>query len=63
MDKGIICECGNEKFWFFGSYVRCVKCLNEFKDTTIYSDGIFVWMRRYNKETNSYHRNWEKYEF
>jgi hypothetical protein len=64
-------ECGNNKFWFFWNFVRCPKCLNEYKTTetvtmTDRSQRIPVnynvpenWLRRFNNETHQY-SNWEK---
>ena len=71
MDKSFKCECGNEDFWYFGKFVRCPKCLNEYKCESIYhapsyrlqSSGFTTteyWMRRFNKETNQYDKNWEQ---
>ena len=74
MDKNFICECGNEEFWFFWGYVRCIKCFNEYKRTfpefhnikgdgfggIEYNDGPEFWMRRFDKDKNQYHDNWEK---
>jgi len=67
MDKSLKCECGNEHFWFFWGYVRCPKCFNEYKQTIKtfddeddISDYPEYWVRRWNKETHSYDKNWEK---
>lgn len=54
MDESIKCECGNDKFWWFGDYLRCPKCHNEYK-----KDGIEYWLRRFNKEENHYSEHWE----
>lgn len=30
--EGLIkCECGNDKFLYYGEYVRCTECGNEYK--------------------------------
>ena len=55
MDESIKCECGCVKFWIFVTFSRCPKCHTEFK--TIDSE---IWLRRFDKETNSYSENWEK---
>ncbi len=56
MDNSIICECGNDKFWWFGGHLRCPECFNEYeKIITEY------WMRRFNKEENHYSENWEHF--
>jgi len=71
MDKSVKCECGNNQFWYFGGYARCPKCLNEYKQTKedrSYSDIDLTvvkiqtehWLRRFNNETHSYGKNWEK---
>jgi len=57
MDKSIECECGNTLFWFFGSFFRCNKCYNEFKN-----QGDELWMRRFNLETHEYCKNWEHFK-
>ena len=48
------CECGNDKFWWFGPFTRCPECYNEYK-----KDGIEYWLRRFNKEENTYSEHWE----
>lgn len=70
MDESLKCECGNDKFWYFWGYVRCPHCLNEYKQTiTAYTQpdpNKFIhptfecWLRRFNNETHSYDKNWEK---
>jgi hypothetical protein len=73
MDESLVCECGNEEFWFFWSYARCTKCFNEYKRewrdswTTGFGGGgghnesmPEHWMRRFNKVKNQYHDNWER---
>ena len=57
MDESFVCECGNNEFWFFGEYVRCKKCFNEYKN---FDDGIIG--RRFNYESKSYSENWEKFK-
>lgn len=59
MDESIICECGNSQFWYFGSFVRCSKCFIEIKQEEA-KNKVETWLRRFNKETNSYEKNWEK---
>lgn len=54
MDESIVCECGNDRFWWFGEFLRCPKCHNEFK-----GGRNELWMRRFNLETKSYGENWE----
>ena len=75
MDENLICECGNENFWFFWGYVRCTKCFNEYKRVmTEFHQHSFggggsgypdltpeFLMRRFNKEKNQYYNNWEHY--
>lgn len=58
MDEGVICECGNDTFWYFWNKVRCTKCFNEYKKTELEGTPEF-WMRRFNKIKNQYHNNWE----
>jgi len=72
MNESFICECGNEKFWFFWSYARCTKCFNEYKRTlreAVFTGGFGgiesnegpeFWIRRFDIEKNQYHDNWEK---
>ena len=77
MEESLVCECGNEKFWFFWSYARCTKCFNEYKRTwpdtewpppeapggfggIERNEGPEHWMRRFDKEKNQYHDNWER---
>jgi len=57
MDKSISCECGKDHFWFFGAFVRCSNCLNEFKYKPRLKE---LWMRRWNMEEKRYSKNWEK---
>lgn len=57
MDESIKCECGNNKFWYFGDFVRCPKCWNEYKYMPI-AQGEY-WLRRFNKELQEYDKNWE----
>jgi hypothetical protein len=64
MDESIKCECGNIKFWYFGSYVRCPKCLNEMKQTNTgreFEINYETWIRRWNNEQHIY-SNWEHFE-
>jgi len=62
MEESIKCECGNDKFWFFKTFVRCTNCFNEFKHTTNANNIIECWMRRFNHEEHKYNPNWEKWE-
>lgn len=57
MDESFVCECSNNKFWFFGEYVRCPKCFNEYKG---FENEIIG--RRFNHESKSYPENWEKFK-
>ena len=59
MDENFVCECGNEEFWFFWGWVKCTKCFNEYKKTRSTWNGPEFWLRRFNKEKNKYHDNWE----
>jgi len=72
MDESLICECGNTKFWFFWDFVRCTKCFNEYKkiikaytqpklnELNEFKYPTFeYWLRRFDKEKNQYHDNWE----
>ncbi len=59
MDKNIKCECGEDSFWYFGEYVRCRSCFNEYKHTTT-KEIKELWLRRFDKE-NSRFGNWEHY--
>ncbi len=36
MDESFKCKCGNNLFWFFEKYVRCVYCYNEY----FYDPGV-----------------------
>ena len=58
MEESITCECGSNKFWWFGEYLRCPKCHNEFKQTGPKRQRE-LWFRRFNKEENRYENNWE----
>lgn len=58
MDESIKCECGNDKFWWFGEFLRCPICFNEYKRT---GNGKEYWLRRFNKEENYYNENWEHF--
>ena len=55
MTASIVCECGNTKFWFFGHFVRCPKCFNEYKETPLKE----ILLRRLNMETDQYENDWE----
>jgi len=57
MDEFYYCECGCPTFTFFGCFVRCDACSNEFKHTGPKGRREF-WMRRFNLETHEY-ANWE----
>uniref|UniRef100_A0A6M3LKK9 Uncharacterized protein n=1 Tax=viral metagenome TaxID=1070528 RepID=A0A6M3LKK9_9ZZZZ len=58
LEKNILCECGENKFWWFGSYLRCPKCHTEFKQTGAKGKEQF-WQRRFNKISHEYNKNWE----
>jgi len=71
MEESLKCECGNEHFWYFWGYVRCPHCFNEYKQTkedksfsdmdmTVVRIQTEYWLRRFNNETHSYDKNWEK---
>ena len=63
MDESIKCECGLDRFWYFGEKVRCPRCLNEYKVTVTYDDVNSYeksLVRRFNSEEHRYN-NWEKY--
>ncbi len=63
MEKSIKCECGNDRLWYFGNFVRCPKCLNEMQETvTGRKKEKELWLRRWNKETYSY-SNWEHWKY
>lgn len=59
MDESFICECGNEKFWYYIVMVRCPNCYNEYSYDNNTKE---LWLRRFNKKKNSYERNSEKVE-
>jgi len=61
MDKSFVCECGNDKFWFFWGFVRCTKCLNEYRETHLTDSTIReLWLRRFNIQKKQYNKNWER---
>ena len=62
MDESFICECGNHiNFAYFGQFVRCMKCYNEYKFITKKDISKNEhWMRRFNNEDNFYPENWEQ---
>ena len=57
MEECYYCECGCPTFDFYGCFVRCSACRNEFKHTGSKGKREY-WMRRCNLETFEYH-NWE----
>lgn len=62
MNKNFICECGNDKFWYFVEFVKCPECLNEYlyiEKTQEFKLRRFK-LRRFNKLKNSYDKNMEK---
>jgi hypothetical protein len=70
MEDNFVCECGSENFWYFWGYVRCSKCFNEyrlqFRTNIIFNHSGYpedpsphFEMRRFDKEKNQYHDNWE----
>jgi len=67
LPKQLKCECNETKFWFFGGYVTCPKCLNRYKSTTYTNietgDTIIeFWLCRYNLEERRYNDTWEKWK-
>lgn len=58
MDESIKCECGESKYWWFGSFFRCQKCYNEFKVTSTEDQDVY-WVRRFNGEKSKYSESWE----
>jgi len=71
MEESFVCECGNDKFWFYWETVRCTKCWNEYKQTEQfhYKEEVAhkspepikeLWLRRFNLKENKYNPNWEK---
>ncbi len=58
VDESIKCECGNDRFWWFGEITRCPGCYNEYMFD---ENNLEHWMRRFNKEANSYPENWEHF--
>lgn len=54
MIENIICECGNNEFWFQHGQARCCNCDNQYKEV---GDGLVV--KRLDKEKNEY-TGWEK---
>jgi len=61
MDESLKCECGGNVFWWFGSHIRCQNCFNEMKETEDVKGNTERWMRRFNKEENSYDSVWERF--
>lgn len=61
MDESIKCECGETTFWWFGEYLRCPSCYNEYKQTGHGDSDCVVetWLRRFNNELKAYPENWE----
>lgn len=57
MDESFVCECSNDEFWFFGWYVRCKKCFNEYQH---FEKSIIG--RRFNLESKLYSNHWEKFK-
>ena len=47
MDK-IICECGNEKFNFYGRYVICIKCKSIIQKGSVFV-MISIWDKKLKK--------------
>ena len=58
MDKSIICECGNQVFWWFGDFVRCTRCYTEYKQTEDVPGEKETWLRRFNNDSHEYDKNW-----
>jgi hypothetical protein len=72
MEGSIKCECGENKFFYFGDYAVCSNCSNEFKETKTDKECIVpngtatipvteLWMRRVNRETGKC-TNWEHWD-
>lgn len=61
MEESFKCECGEHiKFAYFGTFVRCMNCHNEYKFISNRdSSKNEHWMRRFNKEEHYYPENWE----
>ncbi len=58
-ESRIICECGNDEFKWFGSYVICPECGNKMKKTG--KKGRYqVWFRHFDLINERYSSNWEK---
>ena len=62
MDESFICECGEHtRFAYFGVFVRCMSCYNEYKFVSKRdSSKNEHWMRRFNGDGNYYPKNWEQ---
>ncbi|MFA5585575.1 MAG: hypothetical protein WDA02_03400 [Saccharofermentanales bacterium] len=69
MEGCIKCECGENRFYYFGDYAVCSNCSNEFKETKTNKECVVpngtaimpvreLWMRRVNRKTGKY-SNWE----
>lgn len=63
MSEGLKCECGSDTFSYFGTFVRCPSCLNEYKRVGWHGGTVEYWMRRYNLEKERYDINWEHAPF
>lgn len=61
MDESMKCECGNDTFWYFGTFVRCPKCYQEYKrtETVVRSVEVEHWTRRWSVDGENAHGNWE----
>lgn len=60
MDDPIKCECENDKFWWFGEFIRCQKCFNEYHFDTDYDGNFEYQVRRFNHANNTY-EVWEDF--
>ena len=53
--KKIICTCGEDKFYYYGSFVECKRCADQFR----YNMGK-VYKREYKSEET--YGKWEEYK-
>ena len=65
MEGSIKCECGENRFYYFGDYVVCSNCSNEFKETKtdkecVVPNGTAI-MRRVNRATGKCTK-WEHWD-
>jgi len=62
MDQSFKCECGQDKLFWFGEFLRCPFCSTQFKMIGRKGKREF-WLRRYNLKLGIYDRNWEKIQY